>query len=62
MRFDNAFLTKNGKVGMQFEENKAIITIYPDAKGNLVCSEHCTAEQKAKLVTQYMRRRSWYKK
>lgn len=62
MRFDNAFLTKNGAVGMQFIDGKQTLTVYPDNNGNLIFSEEATDAQKASLTTQYARRKGWYKK
>lgn len=37
MKFNNAFLTKNNKVGMQFEsyDKKTLVTVYP-SNGSLV--------------------------
>lgn len=62
MRFDNAFQTVNGDVGMQFVDKGITLTVYKDKKGNLITSEHATSDQSAALILQYNRRRNWYKK
>lgn len=61
MRFDNAFLTCENKVGMQFFHKGTILTIYPDHKDQLITSE-CTEEEKKTLTFLYNRRKGWYKK
>jgi hypothetical protein len=54
MRFDNAFLTVNGTVGMQYKnKNGIIITAYPDKKGNLQVSEGLDDATKSKLIQNY---------
>jgi hypothetical protein len=66
MRFDNAFKTSRGNVGMQFTEyNKATkqvvtFTVYRDEKGVLQCTEEASAEQKIKMLAEFNRREKWY--
>ena len=53
MKFDNAFLTEAGNVGLQFKDKGEIFTVYKDKKGSLVCSEHASEFQKGLLITKY---------
>lgn len=53
MKFDNAFLTASGNVGLQFKDKGETLSIYKDKKGVLVCSEHATVQQKGILVIKY---------
>lgn len=53
MKFDNAFLTVNGKVGLQYKNNGIIISVWPDKAGNLNVSENCPATQEQKLRDMY---------
>ncbi len=62
MRFDNAFLTVNGDVGMQFVDKGQVLSVYPDKQGTLQMTEEATTEQKTYLAVQYARRKNWYKK
>ena len=62
MKFDNAFLTKAGKVGMQFFHKGKLLSVYADKNGILHFSEDATDEEKASLTVQYARRKTWYKK
>ncbi len=72
-KFDNAFLTKNKQVGMQFldrsikdvhgEPRKA--TLYPDHKGQLkldVSVLDTAQEEYVYLVEQYNKKNHWYYK
>lgn len=55
MKFDNAFLTKNGDVGMQFVNKKRdVLSIYPDANGNVHISEHFSHQEKQSALTYYV--------
>lgn len=56
-KFNNAFHTKNKKVGMQFSDTKnnhRTISIYPDVKGiiNIDCSEFPVNMQEGVEITQ----------
>lgn len=63
MKFNNAFLTKAGNVGMQFNTNPhRLLTVYQDQKGSIVFSEDATEKEKAELAIQFIRRKKWYKK
>ncbi|HET8689255.1 MAG TPA: hypothetical protein VFM18_21800 [Methanosarcina sp.] len=62
MRFDNAFLTKDKNVGMQFIEKDEVFTVYKDKKGVIHISEHATDEQKAIILNQYKLREHRYLK
>jgi|694.fasta_scaffold01034_40 hypothetical protein len=53
MKFDNAFLTKSGNIGLQFKDKGEILTVYKDGKGKLIVSEHATIQQKGILVVKY---------
>lgn len=61
MRFDNAFLTSKGNVGMQFVGFKnRTLTVYRDHKGELVYSEDANEKEQQILRDQYIRREKWY--
>ena len=63
LKFDNAFLTKSGNVGMQFKNKEGkILSVYKDQKGTLQVSEEANEQEKSVLVAQYFRRQGWYKK
>ena len=59
MKFDNAFKTKTGTVGIQFYVKGEILTVYENEKGEIVTSP-CTDDVKVKLVELYNRRKNWY--
>ncbi len=62
LKFDNAFLQKNGNVGMQFiDAGRIVHSVWKDERG-IHTSEHSTPAQSAYLVAQYHRRQGWYKK
>jgi len=53
MRFDNAFITKNKNVGMQFKNNKnALLTIWDDGK-RLHFTEGFTKEETESALAHY---------
>lgn len=54
MRFNNAFLTKAGKVGMQFEDGKQTLTVYEDKHGNILFSEEANKKQQDILRAKYI--------
>ncbi len=61
MKFDNAFLTACGTVGLQYRSNGnlqnangIIITIYKDKKGNLITTDGISKEQRDRLVDLYL--------
>lgn len=61
MRFNNAFLTSTGNVGMQFDITKdRILTVYKDHNNVLCYSEEATPEERILLRDQYVRREFWY--
>lgn len=60
MRFDNAFLTKNKHVGMQFTNHGQTFTVYRDKKGELHLSEHATVTEKAIIASMYHKRLNQY--
>ncbi len=60
MKFDNAFLTKSGNVGMQFVDKAVTYTVYTDNKGKLTTSEHASDKQKAVLAAIYKKRHIHY--
>jgi hypothetical protein len=60
MKFDNAFLTKAGNVGMQFVQKDVTYTAYTDNKGKLVLSEHASEQQKAAMSAIYRKRLPQY--
>ena len=63
LKFDNAFLTKSGNVGMQFKNKEGkVLSIYKDHKGDVQVSEDIDWKEGAFLVAQYFRRQGWYKK
>lgn len=50
MRFDNAFLCKNGVVGMQFTKNKdVLISVFHDGQSLKVSEQATPAEQEEAL-------------
>jgi hypothetical protein len=53
MKFYNAFLTASNNVGLQFKDKGETLSIYKDAKGKLICSEHATVQQKSILAIKY---------
>jgi len=59
MKFDNAFHTKDHKVGIQFAVKGQILTVYEDHKNNIITSE-CCDEVKQELIARYNRRKHWY--
>lgn len=60
MKFDNAFLTKDRNIGMQFTDHGATFTAYKDKKGVLHLSEHATVTQKAAMAALYWKRHNQY--
>jgi len=59
MKFDNAFQTNKGKVGIQFVVGKQTYTVYEDHKGDIVTSD-CTDDVKQELIARYNKRKAWY--
>lgn len=62
MKFDNAFLTKSGNIGLQFKDKGEIFTVYKDGKGKLIVSEHATTQQKGILTVKYEQMAHRYEK
>ena len=63
-KFNNAFHTKNKQVGMQFTDQKRVVSIYPDVKGiiNIDCSEKpVTQEEGVEITKHYNRLVRFYK-
>lgn len=53
MKFDNAFLTANGKVGLQYKQNGIIISAWPDKKGILQVSDGLDRDVETQLRLNY---------
>ena len=54
MKFDNAFLTKNGGLGMQFTKGKNItLSVYPDKQGKLHVTDEANKEEKVEALKKY---------
>ena len=60
MKFDNAFLTKEKHIGMQFTDHGATFTVWRDRKGMLHLSEHASVTQKAIMASMYHKRLHQY--
>lgn len=62
MKFDNAFLTINGQVGMQFRNKGELVSIYRDAEDKIHTSEGLSEEDVAKLSSRYVHLEKFYKR
>jgi hypothetical protein len=62
MKFDNAFLTINGKIGMQFRNKGELFSIYRDAKDEIHTTEGMRDDDHAKMVKSFLHLEKYYTK
>ena len=65
MKFDNAFVTKQGFVGMQFFNSKGkLLSVYEESTRNngiiIRTSDEASEADKAQLEVEYQKRKKFY--